>query len=89
MASSYSGLRTPARSHRCTVGIRYHKCPSKVVIETLESRELQRGGNMKLARFRVNDWESYGIVERDRVSVIQGDIFGEYKVTQASYQWHE
>ena len=41
---------------------------------------------MKLARFRVNDWESYGIVEGDRVSVIQGNIFGEYKVTQASYQ---
>ena len=40
---------------------------------------------MKLARFRVNDWESYGIVEGDRVSVIQGDIFGEHKVTQASY----
>ena len=31
---------------------------------------------MKLARFRVNDWESYGIVEGDRVNVIQGDFFG-------------
>ncbi|MCH9045316.1 MAG: fumarylacetoacetate hydrolase family protein [SAR324 cluster bacterium] len=40
---------------------------------------------MKLARFRINDWESYGVVEGDRVSVIQGDIFGEYRVTQASY----
>ena len=40
---------------------------------------------MKLARFRVNDWESYGLVEGDRVSVIQGSIFGEYTVSQASY----
>ena len=40
---------------------------------------------MKLARFRVNDWESYGLVEGDRVRVIQGSIFGEYTVSQASY----
>ncbi len=40
---------------------------------------------MKLARFRVDDWESYGAVEADRVRVIQGNIFGEYAVTQASY----
>ena len=40
---------------------------------------------MKLARFRVDDWESYGLVEGDRVRVIQGSIFGEYKVTQAFY----
>jgi 2-keto-4-pentenoate hydratase/2-oxohepta-3-ene-1,7-dioic acid hydratase in catechol pathway len=40
---------------------------------------------MKLARFCVNDWESYGLVEGDRVRAIQGSIFGEYRVTQASY----
>ncbi len=40
---------------------------------------------MKLARFRVNDWESYGLVEGDRVTVIQGSIFGAYTVSQASY----
>ncbi len=40
---------------------------------------------MKLARFRVDDWESYGLVEGDRVRAIQGSIFGEYAVTQASY----
>jgi len=40
---------------------------------------------MKLARFRVDDWESYGVVEGDRVRVIQGSIFGEHRFTQASY----
>ncbi len=40
---------------------------------------------MKLARFRVDDWESYGLVEGDRVRAIQGSIFGEHTVTQASY----
>ena len=59
-----------------------------MVIETPESRELQRGGSMKLARFRVNDWESYGIVEEDRVSVIQGDFFGE-RLPRRRTSWHE
>ena len=40
---------------------------------------------MKLARFSVDSWESYGVVEGARVRVIQGDIFGEHKFTQASY----
>jgi 2-keto-4-pentenoate hydratase/2-oxohepta-3-ene-1,7-dioic acid hydratase in catechol pathway len=40
---------------------------------------------MKLARFSIDEWESYGAVEGDRVRVIQGDIFGEHKVTQATY----
>ena len=40
---------------------------------------------MKLARFCVNEWESYGLAEGDRVRAIQGSIFGEYRVTQASY----
>jgi len=40
---------------------------------------------MKLARFRVDEWESYGLVEGDRVRVIEGSIFGEYTVSQASY----
>ncbi len=40
---------------------------------------------MKLARFAVDQWESYGLVEGDRVRVIQGSIFGEHRVTRASY----
>jgi 2-keto-4-pentenoate hydratase/2-oxohepta-3-ene-1,7-dioic acid hydratase in catechol pathway len=40
---------------------------------------------MKLARFCINEWESYGLAEGDRVRAIQGSIFGEYRVTQASY----
>ena len=40
---------------------------------------------MKIARFSVDGWESYGRVEGDRVRVIQGDIFGEHKETQAFY----
>ena len=40
---------------------------------------------MKLARFCVKKWESYGLAEGDRVRAIQGSIFGEYRVTQASY----
>jgi len=40
---------------------------------------------MRLARFQVDGWESYGLVEGDRVRVIQGDMFGEHSVTQASY----
>ena len=40
---------------------------------------------MKLARFSVDQWESYGPVEGNRVRVIQGDIFGEHRVTGASY----
>jgi 2-keto-4-pentenoate hydratase/2-oxohepta-3-ene-1,7-dioic acid hydratase in catechol pathway len=40
---------------------------------------------MKLARFRIDEWESYGLVEGDRVRVIQGSIFGEYAISQASY----
>jgi 2-keto-4-pentenoate hydratase/2-oxohepta-3-ene-1,7-dioic acid hydratase in catechol pathway len=40
---------------------------------------------MKLARFRVNDWESFGLVEGNHVRAIHGSIFGEYTITQASY----
>ena len=40
---------------------------------------------MKLARFSIDGWESYGRVDGDRVRVIQGDIFGEHKETRASY----
>lgn len=40
---------------------------------------------MKLARFSVGAWESYGLVEDDRVRVIRGSIFGEHTVTDASY----
>ena len=40
---------------------------------------------MRYARFQVDGWESYGLVEGDRLRVIQGDIFGDHKVTQAYY----
>ena len=40
---------------------------------------------MKLARFQVDGWESYGLVEDDRIRVIQGNIFSEHRVTGASY----
>lgn len=40
---------------------------------------------MKLARFSVDEWESYGAVEGDQVRVIQGDIFGEHQLTRAAY----
>jgi 2-keto-4-pentenoate hydratase/2-oxohepta-3-ene-1,7-dioic acid hydratase in catechol pathway len=40
---------------------------------------------MKLARFSVGAWESYGLVEDDRVRVIQGSIFGDYTVSDAAY----
>jgi 2-keto-4-pentenoate hydratase/2-oxohepta-3-ene-1,7-dioic acid hydratase in catechol pathway len=40
---------------------------------------------MKFARFSVEGWESYGLVEGDRVRVIQGDIFGEHRETRAYY----
>ena len=40
---------------------------------------------MKLARFRIDDWESYGLVEGDHVRVIQGSILGEYTISRASY----
>jgi hypothetical protein len=40
---------------------------------------------MKLARFRIHDWESFGLVEGDHVRVIQGSLFGEYTITHAAY----
>jgi 2-keto-4-pentenoate hydratase/2-oxohepta-3-ene-1,7-dioic acid hydratase in catechol pathway len=40
---------------------------------------------MKFARFSVDGWESYGLVQGDCVRVIQGDIFGEHRETRASY----
>ena len=40
---------------------------------------------MKLARFRIKDWESYGLVEGEQVRAIHGSIFGEHTVSQASY----
>src|SRR5262245_5692140 len=45
----------------------------------------RRPDRMKIARFSVEGWESYGLVEGDRVRVIQGDIFGEHKESRASY----
>jgi 2-keto-4-pentenoate hydratase/2-oxohepta-3-ene-1,7-dioic acid hydratase in catechol pathway len=40
---------------------------------------------MKLARFRIHDWESFGLVEGDHVRVIQGSLFGDYTLTHAAY----
>ena len=40
---------------------------------------------MKLARFNVNGWESYGLVEGAEVRAIQGSIFGEHTISQATY----
>jgi hypothetical protein len=40
---------------------------------------------MKLARFRIHDWESFELVEGDHVRVIQGSIFGDYTLTDAAY----
>lgn len=40
---------------------------------------------MKIARFSIDGWESHGVVEGDRVRVIQGDIFGTHNLTQAYY----
>jgi 2-keto-4-pentenoate hydratase/2-oxohepta-3-ene-1,7-dioic acid hydratase in catechol pathway len=40
---------------------------------------------MRLARFSVDGWESYGLVEGDRIRAIRGDIFGKHEETRASY----
>jgi hypothetical protein len=40
---------------------------------------------MKLARFRIHDWESFGLVEGDHVQVIQGSLFGDYTLIDAAY----
>ena len=40
---------------------------------------------MKLARFRVDGWESYGLVDGDHIKAIHGDIYSQYEITDASY----
>ncbi|MQG33443.1 MAG: DUF2437 domain-containing protein [SAR202 cluster bacterium] len=40
---------------------------------------------MKFCRFETNGWQSYGVVEGDRIRVIQGDLFGEHRFTEARY----
>ncbi|MDD5603125.1 MAG: fumarylacetoacetate hydrolase family protein, partial [Eubacteriales bacterium] len=40
---------------------------------------------MKIARFEVNGRVLYGSVENGKLRVIDGDIFGEYKVTGTEY----
>ena len=40
---------------------------------------------MKFARFEINAWESYAVVEDDQLRVIQGDIFGQHHFTDARY----
>ena len=38
---------------------------------------------MKFARFEINGWQSYGVVDGDLLRVIQGDIFGTRHITDA------
>lgn len=40
---------------------------------------------MKIARFSIDGWESHGVVEGDRIRVIQGNVFGAHEITRASY----
>ena len=40
---------------------------------------------MKFARFEINGWQSYGVVDGDHLRVIQGDIFGTHHFTDARY----
>ena len=40
---------------------------------------------MKFARFEINGWQSYAVVEGDQLRVIQGDIFGQHHFTDARY----
>ena len=40
---------------------------------------------MKFARFEVNGWQSYAVVEGDQLRVIQGDLFGQHHFTDAKY----
>lgn len=41
---------------------------------------------MKLVRFEINGNESYGMVKESAVYRIEGDIFGEHKVTDEAYK---
>ena len=52
---------------------------------TIADREI--GGTMKLARFRVNEWESYGLVEGAEVRAIQGSIFGNIRFHRQLTHW--
>jgi 2-keto-4-pentenoate hydratase/2-oxohepta-3-ene-1,7-dioic acid hydratase in catechol pathway len=74
-----SGGSPPASDSKQAIGIR---CPAA-------SRRctgvITNGRDMKIARFSVDGWESYGLIEDERIRVIQGDIFGSYIETQASY----
>ena len=40
---------------------------------------------MKFARFEINGWQSYAVVEGDQLRVIQGDLFGQHHFTDARY----
>ena len=40
---------------------------------------------MKFARFEINGWQSYAVVEGDQLRVIQGDLFGQHNFTDARY----
>jgi 2-keto-4-pentenoate hydratase/2-oxohepta-3-ene-1,7-dioic acid hydratase in catechol pathway len=40
---------------------------------------------MKIARFTIDGWESHGVVEGDRIRVIQGNVFAEHTLTNAYY----
>ena len=40
---------------------------------------------MKFVRFRKDDCCSYGLLEGDLVKKIEGDIFGDFKITECCY----
>lgn len=44
---------------------------------------------MKLARFTVNQQVYYGKLQDDRFLVVEGDIFGSYRITEKSYAVQE
>ena len=44
---------------------------------------------MKFARFERQGTDCYGLVEENTVYKIDGDIFGEYKVTEEAYELSE
>lgn len=40
---------------------------------------------MKFIRFKKDDFISYGLLEGEKVKIIQGDIFGDYEITDSFY----
>jgi len=40
---------------------------------------------LKFIRFKKDDFISYGLLEGEKVKIIQGDIFGDYEITDSFY----